>query len=96
MRYVGWLIKLVLFGLVVVFLAKNVEPVTVRYYLGGEWQAPLFLVLSAAFLAGILLGVAAGLAQIVRQRREIAALRRDRAVPPGQAAEGAARAPIQV
>ena len=93
MRYLGWIVKLALFGLVVVFLAKNVEPVTVRYYLGGEWQAPLFLVLSAAFLAGVLTGVLAGLAQNVRQRREIAALRRERDAAAGQAA-GAARATL--
>jgi uncharacterized integral membrane protein len=94
MRYLGWLIKLALFGLVVVFLAKNVEPVTIRYYLGGEWQAPLFLVLSAAFLAGVLIGVAAGLAQMIRQRREIAALRRELGAAADRAA-GAGRATIQ-
>ena len=92
MRYLGWLVKLALFGLVVLFLAKNVEPVTIRYYLGGEWRAPLFLVLSAAFLAGVLVGVAAALAHIIRQRREITALRREREAASGHAAGGAARA----
>lgn len=77
MHYLAWFLKLALFGLVLVFLAKNTEPVTVRYYLGGEWQSPLFVVLSFAFLAGVLLGVVAGLAQIIRQRREIAALKRE-------------------
>jgi lipopolysaccharide assembly protein A len=79
MRYLGWLLwvlKLALFAVVVLFLVRNAEPVTVRYFLGAEWQAPLFLVLSVTFLAGILLGVVAILAQVVRQRREIAALRR--------------------
>jgi lipopolysaccharide assembly protein A len=94
MRYLGWLIKLALFGLVVVFLAKNVEPVTVRYYLGGEWQAPLFLVLSLAFLAGVVIGVAAGVAQFIRQRREITALRRELGAAAGPAAGGAARATL--
>jgi uncharacterized integral membrane protein len=77
MRYLAWLVKLALLGLVVVFLAKNAEPVTVRYYLGGEWQAPLFLVLAIVFLGGVVLGVCAGLAQVFRQRREIAALKRE-------------------
>ena len=92
MRYVGWFLKLALFGLVVVFLAKNVDPVTVRYYLGGEWQAPLFLVVSIAFLAGVVIGVAAGLGPIVRQRREIASLRRELAGAADRAAGNAARA----
>ena len=77
MRYLSWLLKLALFGLVVVFLAKNTDPVTVRYYLGGEWRAPLFLVLSIAFLAGIVLGIVAGLAQLLKLRRQIAALKRE-------------------
>ena len=85
MRYVAWFLKLALFALVVVFLAKNAEPVTVRYYLGNEWQAPLFLVLSIAFLAGVLLGIVASLGQVIRQRRELAALRRELRVPAGQA-----------
>jgi putative membrane protein len=77
MRYLAWFLKLALFAMVVVFLVKNSDPVTVRYYLGNEWQAPLFLVLSAAFLAGVLAGVVAVLAQVIRQRREIAALKRE-------------------
>ena len=92
MRYLAWFLKIALFGLVLIFLAKNTEPVTVRYYLGGEWQSPLFLVLSLAFLAGVLLGVAAALAQIIRQRREIAALKRElgaSAARAGRAAEAA-------
>jgi putative membrane protein len=77
MRYLAWFLKLVLFVIVVMFLVRNAEPVTVRYFLGAEWQAPLFLVLSVTFLAGVFLGVVAILAQVFRQRREIAALRRE-------------------
>ena len=86
MRYLGWFLKLALFGLVVVFLAKNTDAVTLRYYLGGEWQAPLFLVLSIAFLGGLVLGVVAGVAQLIRQRREIAALKRELGALPARAA----------
>jgi uncharacterized integral membrane protein len=91
MRYLSWLLKLALFGLVVVFLAKNTDPVTVRYYLGGEWRAPLFLVLSIAFLAGIVLGIVAGLAQLLRLRRQVATLKRQ-LPPPAARAEVPARA----
>jgi putative membrane protein len=90
MRYLAWFLKLALFVVVVLFLVRNSEPVTVRYFLGAEWQAPLFLVLSVTFLAGILLGVVAILAQVMRQRREIAALRRELGADrPGKAAETA-------
>ena len=92
MRYVAWFLKLTLFVVVVLFLVRNSDPVTVRYFLGAEWQGPLFLVLSVTFLAGILLGVVAILAQVMRQRREIAALRRELGASPdrpGKAAETA-------
>jgi putative membrane protein len=76
MRYLRWILKLALFVLVLGFALKNTDTVTVRYYLGGEWQSPLILVLLLAFCAGAAVGLAAGLAYAFRQRREIAALRR--------------------
>jgi len=77
MQYLAWFLKLALFVLALAFAVKNTDPVTVRYYFGGEWQAPLVFVLLVAFCAGIALGLFAGLAQFVRQRREIAALKRE-------------------
>jgi len=89
MRYLAWFLKLALFVVVVMFLVRNSDPVTVRYFLGAEWQAPLFLVLSVTFLAGIFLGVVAILAQVIRQRREIAALRRELGVSSDRAGKAA-------
>jgi uncharacterized integral membrane protein len=75
-RYLVWILKLVLFFLVLAFAIRNTEPVTVRYFPGGEWQSPLVFVLLVAFCAGVAVGLGAGLARAFRQRREIAALRR--------------------
>lgn len=36
MRYVIWILKFVLFVLVLSFAVKNTDTVTVRYYLGNE------------------------------------------------------------
>lgn len=77
MRYFLWFLKIALFGLVLAFAIRNTDPVTVRYYLGGEWQAPLIFVLLVAFCAGVVIGLAAGLPQMFRQRREIVALKRE-------------------
>lgn len=77
MRYLLWFLKFALFVLVLAFAVKNTDPVTVRYYVGGEWQAPLVFVLLVAFCIGVAAGLAAGLAPVFRQRREIAALRRE-------------------
>jgi uncharacterized integral membrane protein len=76
MRYVIWILKFLLFVLVLTFAIKNIEMVTVRYFFGWEWQSPLIFVLLIASCAGIALGLAAGLGQIFKQRREIAALNR--------------------
>jgi lipopolysaccharide assembly protein A len=76
MQFVLWLMKLALFVFVLAFAVKNTDPVAVRYYFGGEWQAPLVFVMLVAFAAGVAAGLFAALTQIFRQRREIAALRR--------------------
>lgn len=77
MRYVIWILKFALFVLVLSFAVKNTDTVTVRYYLGNEWQAPLIFVLLVAFFAGVAIGLAAAFPQVFRQRREIAALTRE-------------------
>ena len=77
MRYLLWLLKFALFVLVLSFAVKNTEMVTVRYYLGHEWQAPLIFVLLLFFCVGAAFGILASLTHLFRQRREIVALKRD-------------------
>jgi lipopolysaccharide assembly protein A len=77
MKYLAWLLKLTLFVLMLAFAVRNTDPVTVRYYFGGEWQTPLVFALLVAFCAGVAIGLAAGMTQLIRQRREIAALKRE-------------------
>ena len=76
MRILTWAIRLVLFVLLVAFAAKNVEPVTLRFYFDLALQAPLVLVLLGAFAVGTLFGVLALLTTVLRQRREIAILKK--------------------
>jgi uncharacterized integral membrane protein len=70
-------VRLAVFILLVAFAAKNVEPVTLRFYFDLALQAPLVLVLFGFFLLGMLFGVAALLGTLLRQRREISALKRE-------------------
>jgi uncharacterized integral membrane protein len=77
MRYLLWLLKFLLFVLVLSFAVKNTDPVTVRYYLGAEWRAPLVFVLLVFFCAGVAAGIAASLLHLFRQRREIVRLKRE-------------------
>ena len=76
MRIVTWTIRVVLFALLVAFAAKNVEPVALRFYFDIELKAPLVLVLLGAFALGALFGGLVLLGAVMRQRREIAVLRK--------------------
>ena len=76
MRIVTWTIRLVVFVLLVAFGAKNVDPVTLRFYFDLTLQTPLILALFGAFALGAFFGVLALLGKVLRQRREIASLKR--------------------
>jgi uncharacterized integral membrane protein len=77
MRYLRWVLRLLVFILLLAFGIKNTDPVKVHYFLGWEWNAPLALVLLAFFVAGAALGVMAGAAWLYRHRREVVQLRRE-------------------
>jgi uncharacterized integral membrane protein len=78
MRTLILAIKLALFFVVITFAVKNTDMVTVRYFLGWEWQSPLIFVMLIAFCAGIALGLLAALPKLFRQRREITSIKRER------------------
>jgi putative membrane protein len=76
MRVVTWTIRLAVFLLLIAFAAKNVEPVTLRFYFDLVLRAPLVLVLFGFFVLGALFGVLALVPMVLRQRRELAARER--------------------
>lgn len=93
MRVLTWAIRLAVFLFLLAFAARNTDPVTLRFYFDLAWQMPLVALLLAFFVAGALLGVAAAIGVLIRQRREIGRLERNaqaqdplRRAPP--AAEG--------
>jgi lipopolysaccharide assembly protein A len=75
-RLVTWAIRLVVFVLLIAFAAKNVEPVTLRFYFDLALQAPLVVLLFGFFAVGALFGVLALVGTLLRQRREIALLKK--------------------
>jgi uncharacterized integral membrane protein len=83
MRIVTWTIRIVVFLLLAAFAAKNVEPVALRFYFDLGLTAPLIVVLLGFFAAGALFGVLALVGTLLRQRREISALRRAAGAPAG-------------
>lgn len=77
MRYLAWLLRFILFMLLFGFAIKNTDTVTLRYYFGFEWQAPLVLILLVFFAAGAGVGILACLGKLFRQRRQFSALERE-------------------
>ena len=86
MRVVTWTIRLAVFLLLAAFAAKNADPVTLRFYFDLAFTAPLVVMLLGFFVAGALFGMLALLGTVLRQRRDIGALKRQAAtttiVPP--------------
>jgi len=77
MAYLNWFLRISLFILLLGLAIKNDQPVTLRYFFGFEWQSPLVVVLLIFFFAGTIIGVIAMFANVLKQRREIARLKRD-------------------
>ena len=77
MRYLGWAVKILLFVVVLGFALRNSQPVTLHYFLGYVWEAPLVVLMLAALVLGSLLGVLALLPTLFRLRRERAKLRKE-------------------
>ena len=75
MRYVNWLLRIILFIILLGFAIKNDQPVVLRYFFGFEWQASLVVVLLLFFAAGVGVGLLTALARIFWQRREISRLK---------------------
>jgi lipopolysaccharide assembly protein A len=81
MRYLMWLPRIALFLVLLGFTVKNAETVTLRYYFGYEWEAPLILIILLSFALGVAIGVMSCLGKILRQKREIAMGRRKYRLP---------------
>ena len=77
MRYILAFLGFVLFLVTLGFALKNADPITLHYYLGFAWQAPLSLTLLIAFSAGVVAGLIACFSLLITQRRNIVELQRE-------------------
>ena len=76
MTALTWAIRLIIFVVLLVFAVQNTDPVSLRFFTGQVWEAPLVLVLLRFFVGGVVLGALSLLGVIFRQRREISRLKR--------------------
>jgi putative membrane protein len=77
MRYVNWLLRALLFLILLGLAMKNDQPVALYYFLGYKWDTSLVVIMLLFFAAGAVIGMLAVLGSVLRQRREIAALKRE-------------------
>jgi lipopolysaccharide assembly protein A len=84
MRVLVWLVRAFIFFTLFAFALNNQQAATVHWFFGVGWQAPMVIIVLAAFAAGCVIGVLAMLLGWWRQRRAAQAL------PPAPAAKAAA------
>jgi uncharacterized integral membrane protein len=79
MKLLIWLLRIVVFVALFGLAIKNDGPIELRFFFDHSTQAPLSLILLAAFAAGAAVGVSAAFATLIRQRLEIGRMRRNAA-----------------
>jgi putative membrane protein len=70
MRFLVWALRALVFFALFAFALNNQQPTVVHWFFGGEWHAPMIIVVLAAFAAGCAIGVAAILPSWWRQKRQ--------------------------
>jgi putative membrane protein len=74
MKYLMWLLKAAIFFTLFAFALNNQHLVTVHFFFGTWWRAPLVLVVLAAFACGLAIGA---LGMVPRWWRQRTAARRE-------------------
>ena len=74
MKYILWLLKAAIFFTLFAFALNNQQVVSVNFFFGTLWQAPLVLVVLVTFTAGVALGVLVMMPRWWKNRRAAAAI----------------------
>lgn len=94
MRLLLWLFRAFVFFTLFAFALNNQQNATVRWFFGAEWQAPMVIVVLAAFAAGAAVGVLAMLPSWWRERRK-ARLQAPALVAPAPGPAPASELPLE-
>ncbi|CAM2142396.1 lipopolysaccharide assembly protein A [Pararobbsia alpina] len=76
MRFIVWLLRAVVFIVLLVLALANTQDASLNFVAGYSWTAPLILIGLVFFAVGLLAGVLAAAPALVRQRLEIGRLKR--------------------
>lgn len=71
-----WILRAAIFFALLAFALNNQQNVTVNFFFGHDWTAPMVLVVLAAFTLGLASGVLAMLPRWLKQRRAARQARR--------------------
>ncbi|WP_334043965.1 LapA family protein [Burkholderia ambifaria] len=77
MKFIVWLIRVLVFVLLLVLALANTQTATLNFLAGYAWQAPLILIGLAFFVVGLLAGLLSALPALFRLRLENGRLKRD-------------------
>jgi uncharacterized integral membrane protein len=77
-----WLLKAAIFFTLFAFALNNQQDVTVHFFFGTLWQAPLVLVVLAAFAVGLVVGALGMVPRWWKHRTASRRLHQGMAVPP--------------
>ena len=86
MRLIAWVIRVLVFVLLLVLALANTQSATLNFLAGHSWTAPLILIGLAFFVVGLLAGLISALPGVFRLRMENGRLKRElrvaRETPP--------------
>ncbi len=77
MKFFVWLIRVLVFVLLLVLALANTQSATLNFLAGYSWQAPLILIGLAFFVVGLVAGLLSSLPSLFRLRMENARLKRE-------------------
>ena len=75
MRALLWGSRVFIFLFLFAFALRNTDLVSVRFFFGADWQAPLIIIVLAFFAGGAALGVLSLLGTVFSLRREVSRLK---------------------
>ncbi len=78
MRYIVWVLRLVIFVAVLMFALKNTQPVSVTFFTDRVLHdVPLIVVMLVVFVVGTIFGLLLTVPATMRRRREAMRLRKE-------------------
>lgn len=90
MKLFAWIVRIVVFVLLFVLALRNTAEASLQLFFNAVWHAPLILILFAAFVLGAVAALASVAPGLMRQRMEVAKLRRAAAEAQAPASAAAA------